>query len=181
MSFFDLLAFVPLAIITNTAFPYPFEPVLLLVTAGQPPSVIAVYAVLGSLCAGVAAFVDIHIMARVGGMVGRGPRWSPANLHRWWFYLVAFASALLPVPYSIVRVTLARGRPDPRLYAGVVALGRLPRYFAAVYVWHQLRLPLWTTGLLVVAGLPWLFKRRKATDRQAHPALSRQAIPRAGT
>ncbi len=180
MNVFEFVAFVPLAIITNTAFPYPFEPVLLLVTAGQPPSVVAVYAVLGSLCAGAAGFIDLNVMARVGGIAGRGSGWSPANLHRWWFYLVAFGSALLPIPYSIIRVALARGQPDPRFYAGVVALGRLPRYFATVYVWHQLQFPLWATGLLVAASLLWLFKRPKSADRQAL-ALSREVIPRART
>ena len=165
----DLLPFIPLALLTNTVFPMPFEPVLLWFAGRAAPSDVWVFPGVGSVCAGVGAALD----ARLVGMLGR--RWQgrrglegplpPAGAG---FYFGAFLAALLPIPFTTVRLALLRVRPRLPLFALTVSVARLPRYFVTVLLWRSLELPGWAAGALVLAAVAYaLLARRRGTAASA--------------
>jgi uncharacterized membrane protein YdjX (TVP38/TMEM64 family) len=166
----DLLVFVPLAVLTNTAFPLAFDPVLLSVASRHSFAVASSYAALGALCAAVAGFLD----AKVLGAVGSSPLGArlPALPHLIdkYFYPGVVVMALLPLPFSLVRVALVAKRPHPALYGAVVAAGRLPRYLLTVYFWQSLTLPPWIAPVMLLAAVPWAmwhwgsFRARNTSD-----------------
>ena len=151
----DLLSFLPLAILTNTAFPFPFDYVLIFFAENYEPHQVWVFAALGSVCAAIAGFVDIKVLTAVGERTGRGKRWRAWNLDRSWFYAAVFLCAFLPVPYLLVRLVLVLGSPHPVLYAATLGSARLPRYVIIVYFWQQLNLPPWASAALVASALPF--------------------------
>jgi hypothetical protein len=166
----DLLLFIPLAVLTNTGFPLPFDPVLLWFTAGRTFGQASVFAGFGSGCAGLAALADVTII----GALGR--RWSyrqgvGASMPRAGrgFYAAAFVVALLPIPYVTIRVALLKVRPRPLLYALVVSGARLPRYLVIVHLWQTLAPPGWAGGVLVLLAMGWMQWRRsdEAVIRQS--------------
>ena len=150
----DFFLFWPLAVLTNTAFPFPFDPVLIYF-AGRHPALTGVFAVGGSLCAAAAGVIDAKLMGKAGG-------WVPAPCARFipeWggvrFYALTFIFAFAPLPFSVIRVAILRGRPRPLLYGAAVGLGRLPRYLMTVYLWRSLTQPGWAkaAALLSIAAL----------------------------
>ena len=162
----DLLLFVPLAILTNSVFPFPFEPVLIFFVERYPPGLVTMFAAVGALCAGAAGFVDIWVMRGVGKWVRRGED-GPANFHRTWFYGSVLLAAFLPLPYVVVRLALVKGTPHPWVYALVIAAGRFPRYVLVVGAWQALALPWWASSALVIISLPLLvrgLRRRPARE-----------------
>jgi hypothetical protein len=166
----DLILFLPLAVLTNTAFPVPFDPVLMSFASTHTRAEACVFAVLGSLCAAGAALLDTRVLGRVGaalGVSGKGVGGAPC---RRWFYALTFAVALLPLPFSLVRLALMRARPDPAKYAVAVGLGRLPRYLATVFLWQGIAAPSWVGQAILPAAIAialvqyWLSRRRTAPD-----------------
>ena len=156
-----LLLFIPLAVLTNTAFPLPFEPVLLWFAGGPALADAWVFAGVGSGCAGLAVLVDLAVIGAVrrqwSGRTGTGaplPRAGRA------FYLGAFLVALLPIPFTTVRLALLRVRPRPLLYALIVAGARLPRYLVTIFLWQHLALPGWVAGALVLSAVGWMVLTR---------------------
>jgi membrane protein YqaA with SNARE-associated domain len=161
-----LLGFAALAIVTNTAFPYPFEPVLLVFAEGAGPRAIVLLSGTASVAAGVAALIDYHLLGALRNkLFAKGAR----DLHRWWFYAGVFATALLPIPYTVTRAALLRGRPNPLLFAATVTLARFPRYVLTIRLWHLVAPPAWILAALVVLGIlmavHMLRKRRRSTTR----------------
>lgn len=150
----ELWLFISLAILSNTAFPLPFDPVLVWFAEGHSAAEAIVFAGLGSVCAGLAGLVDVALAGRVGrrlwsrtGRAGRAGRW---------FYLAVFLAALLPIPFTTIRVMLLRIRPHPMMYAVVVSGGRLPRYLVTVRLWQSLAIPAWVGPALVLASAAWI-------------------------
>jgi hypothetical protein len=162
----DLLLFIPLAVLTNTAFPLPFDYVLLWFAAGRAFPEACAFAAVGSGCAGLAALVDLSV---IGGI---GRRWSertgngapPTRAGRG-FYVGAFLVALLPIPYTTIRLALLRVRPRPLIYALTVVAGRLPRYLVTLLLWRSLALPRWVAGALVLSAVVWLLLARRGDVR----------------
>ena len=157
----DLLLFLPLAVLANTAFPLPFDYVLLWFAAGKAFPEACGFAGLGSGCAGFAALVDLTVI----GAAGR--RWSeragggrPMPRAGRGFYVAAFLVALLPIPYTTIRLAMLRVRPRPLLYALTVATARLPRYLVTLLLWRSLALPDWVAGALVLSAVGWMVLTR---------------------
>lgn len=144
------VVFAMLAVVTNTAFPYPFEPVLLLFAEGATPSDLILLSVTGSIAAGIAALIDHRLLSALGHKLFAA---RVRNFHRWWFYAAVFATALLPFPYTATRAALLRGRPNAVLFAGTVTAARFPRYLLTVHLWQVLTPPRWVTVTLVAAGV----------------------------
>ena len=86
-------------------------------------------------------------------------------------YLDAFLVALLPIPFTTVRLTLLRVRPRLAPYALTVAGARLPRYLVTVLLWRSLAPPGWVAGLLVLAGVGYMLLagQRPARELTAPP------------
>jgi hypothetical protein len=162
----DLLLFIPLAVLTNTAFPLPFDPVLIWFAGGHTFAEACVFAGFGSGCAGLAALVDVTVIGALGRRWGHrkaaGTPMPPAGRS---FYSAAFAVALLPIPYTVVRLALLRVRPRPLLYALIVSVARLPRYLVIIRLWQTLALPGWAGGAVVLSALGWIAWRRLRHDR----------------
>lgn len=149
MTWLELGPFIGLAVLTNTAFPMPFEPVLLAFGGGRTGSGILLVCALGSVAAAAGALVD----AGCFGFVRRGVRrlhGGSEQLAGPRFYLLTAGAGLLPIPFSVVRAALVRVRPRSLVFAGIVGVTRFPRYLATVYAWKSLALPEWAGW--VVAG-----------------------------
>src|SRR6185436_20779602 len=61
MSLTSLVVFVPLAILCNTVAPVPFDPVLIAFASRESPAAAAILAIVGSVCAGIAAALDLTL------------------------------------------------------------------------------------------------------------------------
>ncbi len=150
MTALELLVFSALAVLTNTVFPVPFEPVLLAYSGGAAERAWPL-ALVGSACAGVAAVIDARLMRVVQGGLDPHSRWVPlrAGVR---FHAVVFACALLPLPFVLVRASLLRARPRLAGYAAVVAAGRLPRYLLTLWAGSQVLPGSWSVTT-AVAGV----------------------------
>ena len=147
----ELLIFIPVAVLTNTALPVSFDPLLVAFAAGHGPADGWALAIVGTACAAVGALVDLRIAAVV--RTWRLPAWAhhfpaPSGAA---FYTWTALLALSPLPFVLVRAALLRERPSPALYALSVAAGRFPRYLLLVFVWQSLALPGWA-GLVIPAA-----------------------------
>ena len=170
MTALELLAFSALAVVTNTVFPVPFEPVLLAYSAGAGDRVWPL-ALLGSACAGIAAVIDAGIMRVVRG--GRDPHPGARPRAGIAFHGMVFACALLPLPFVLVRASLISARPRVAGYAVAVAVGRLPRYVFTLWAGSWLLPESLGAGLTVVSVLvtsavvlgAW---RRRTPQGEAH-------------
>ena len=155
----DILLFIPLAILTNTAFPLSFDPVLLYFSAGHSTQAAYLFALVGSFSASAAGVVDARLLGSINRIVSPKclsflPHWRGA-----YFYVWASLIAFSPLPYLIVRLALIRRRPNPFLYGLAVGAGRLPRYLLTVYLWERLALPVWVSAaILAGATLIALYK-----------------------
>jgi hypothetical protein len=162
----DLLLFIPLAVLANTAFPLPFDHVLLWFASGHTFAEACVFAGFGSGCAGVAALVDVTLIGALGRHWSsrEGPP-APVPLARQRFYVAAFLVALLPIPFTTIRLALLKIRPRPLLYALIVSVARLPRYLVIIRLWQTLALPGWVGGAFVLSALGWIVWARTAGSR----------------
>src|SRR5581483_1555422 len=94
-----LLLYVPLAVLTNTAFPLSFEPVLIWFASRCHPQQVGALVVVGALCAGVGGLIDLKLSAVLRPKVADNrwvdllPEWGGGK-----FYLLAFLFALLAQP-----------------------------------------------------------------------------------
>lgn len=149
----DLLLFAPLAVVTNTGLPLPFEPVLLYFAAPYPLRWASVFVLGGSLCAGIAGILDVWMMGLLRGFVPAAWISRLPACRGGWFYAWTAVLAASPLPLTLVRVAILRARPDPLLYGLAVTLGRVPRFLATLYVWQALAPPPQLNVLLLVAGL----------------------------
>ena len=167
----DLLSFIPLAVLTNTVFPVPFEPVLLWFAGRAAPGDVWIYPGVGSACAGLGAALDANVVGAVSRR-WRGRRGIEGELPHAGarFYLGAFVAALLPIPFSTIRLTLLRVRPRLPLYALIVAGARLPRYLLTVVLWRSLTPPGWVAGALLFGVVGYLILARQRSAARARPS-----------
>ena len=173
----DLALFGLLAVLTNTAFPAPFDPVLLCFAARYSSPLAYVFALLGSVCAGIAGRIDIRVLGRVGERIpARWARLLPTFSGRW-FYPAVMLAALLPGTFGVMRVTLVRRRPDPNWYALAVATGRLPRYLLTIHFWQVLAPPAWVPALLF--AITMAVALAVGSHRPGGPPLTTMALSRA--
>lgn len=165
----ELASFVGLAVVTNTLFPMPFEPVLVAYAAARPGQ-LWLLSIAGSLSAGGAALLDATLFRGMRYRLDRR-RARTRPRARFPYYAGVFGCALLPLPFAIVRLSLLRSRPRLLSYAGAVAAGRLPRYVALVWFGEQLQPPDTTiagVALSVVATtIAWRHMRRPRHDASA--------------
>jgi hypothetical protein len=138
MSLVDLIGFLVLAFLCNTALPLSFDPVLIFFASRVPSSAAYALAIIGSACAGVAAIADVRVsrclkVRPYGRLLATLPSLDGVR-----FYILAFLVALSPLPFSIVRLAVLRRPPETIPYAIAVGLGRLPRYLLTVSLWSAL-------------------------------------------
>src|SRR5262249_44522254 len=69
------------------------------------------------------------------------------------FYVMTFLFALLPLPFSVVRLSALSRQTRPPLYALAIILGRLPRYVLTVTFWRVLDLPHWANAVIIMAAM----------------------------
>jgi len=135
----DLLFFAPMAILSNTSLPIAFDPVLIAYVATHSTRAACAFAVAGSICAGLAGIADAKFLGLVRGRVSdRWLKWLPSWQGRG-FYLFTFLFALMPLPFTVVRLAVVRYRPHALLYSLVIFLGRLPRYLLVVFLFSVTR------------------------------------------
>lgn len=165
MIWLDLLFFLPLAVLSNTAFPLAFDPVLIYFASRHTMSAACAMAVSGSLCAGLAGVADAKLLGHFRGRVsGQWLAWLPDWRGRW-FYVLTFLFALLPLPFSVVRLAVLRQQPSPTLYGLAVILGRLPRYLLTVFFWRSLALPAWSNLVLLLAAAFTVYRLIKRPEK----------------
>jgi hypothetical protein len=167
----DILLFILLALLTNTAFPLSFDPILIYFAAGYPLQQATFFAIVGSLCAGIAGVADVKLLGKVRSLFPK--KWGiiAPNCKGRWFYVWVSLLAFSPIPFSFVRLFILRRRPDPSLYGLAVGIGRLPRYLLTVYFWQSLTLPAWVNSVLLLSVLllaffKWLFSRQSLRINQ---------------
>jgi hypothetical protein len=158
VSWRDLIFFLPFAVLSNTSLPLTFDPALIYFSSrqGSHPFVLAL---IGSVCAGVAAVADITFLSwlhrkRTHHWPARMPYWRGRR-----FYFFTFLAAFLPVPFWIVRLAVLRHPPETIPYGLAVSLGRLPRYLLTVSLWPLLGLPPGSAGILFGVVLSILLVR----------------------
>ena len=167
----ELLLFIPLAVLTNTVFPVPFEPVLLWFAGRAAAGEVWIYPGVGSACAGLGAALDANVVGAVSrrwrGRKGIGGELPRAGAR---FYLGAFLAALLPIPFTMIRLTLLRVRPRLPLYGLTVAGARLPRYLLTVVLWRSLAPPGWVAGALLCGTVGYLLLAGQRSAARARPS-----------
>ncbi|HEX6644215.1 MAG TPA: hypothetical protein VF037_06035 [Gemmatimonadales bacterium] len=173
MTWLELGPFIGLGVLTNTAFPMPFEPVLVVFGGSRSGRELLLICAIGSLCAGLGALLDAGFF----GVVRRGLRrrqGSAAPAAGPGFYWAAAAAGLLPIPFSIVRALLLGVRPRAALFAGIVVVTRFPRYVLTAQAWAALALPEWagwvlagTAGVVALEVAHQRSRRRKAASAAA--------------
>jgi hypothetical protein len=132
MNWLDLVFFIVLAFLCNTALPLSFDPVLIFFASRGTSSGAHAFALIGSVCAGLAAIADVRVSKSLqtrqyGRLLATLPSLNGVR-----FYVLAFLVALSPLPFSIVRMAVLRRPPATVPYALAVGLGRLPRYLLTV-------------------------------------------------
>jgi membrane protein YqaA with SNARE-associated domain len=153
VTWLDLLLFLPLAFLSNTALPLSFDPVLIYFASRTSISGASALALIGGICAGAGAVADVTLLRCLRRKTSeRWLGWMPYWKGRR-FYVSTFFVALLPLPFTIVRLAVLRHPPRSIPYAIAVGLGRLPRYLATVYLWAKLGLPSGSNEAFLLAGL----------------------------
>ena len=135
MNWLSLACFVPLAILCNTVFPVPFDPVLIAFTSHKCPVQAGVFALIGSICAALGAAADVKLFRNLKDHLPEKwlkllPIWSGRRS-----YVFTFFFALLPLPFSVARLAALRNPPKMIPYQLAVAMGRLPRYLLVIHIW----------------------------------------------
>jgi len=156
-------------VLTNTAFPFPFDHVLVWFVSRHPADWAVGYSVLGAVCAGIAGLFDVAFLGKLRSWAGPRLVWARFSWGRW-FYAGVFCCALLPIPFTVVRLAVLRAAPPDRwVYALVVALGRLPRYLGLVWLWRAWSPPMWVAPALVVSAVPFAIRAWQQTRISAPP------------
>ena len=171
MNWLDLIVFVPLAVLCNTVLPVPFDPVLIYFASRQTPGSAVALALAGSICAGLAAAADLTMCRQVHSRTREKwlcllPLWKGRR-----FYVLTFLFALLPLPFSVVRLAVLRHPPKMVPYQITVAMGRLPRYLLTISLWPNLGLP--PSSCIVLLGLGAAYaviQSLRSRSRQELPA-----------
>ncbi|MCI0415095.1 hypothetical protein L0222_20170 [bacterium] len=112
--------FALLAVLTNTALPFPFEPVLLFHIDKYPAIVLVLT---GSICAAAGGNIDQLLANRI-----RKRLMNKFTEARFYFYVATFLFALLPLPFSVIRVSLLKIKPKSAYYGSAIFAGRFIRY-----------------------------------------------------
>jgi len=138
MSLLQLLLFIPLAVVTNSLLPVPFEPVLLSFVAASPLDGAWVFAIAGALGAAIGEAASVSVLRSLRARLSRGkaPAWLTRGRRR--FYLWAGLVACSPLPITMVRAAAFWRQPNPIWYGVSVGLGRIPRYLLLVAAWKGL-------------------------------------------
>ena len=141
MNWLSLACFVPLAILCNTVFPMPFDPVLIAFASHKSPVQAGIFAFIGSICAAFGAAADVKLFRNLQDRIPEKwlrslPMWSGRHS-----YVFTFFFALLPLPFSVARLAALRNPPKMIPYQLAVAMGRLPRYLLIIHVWPGIGLP----------------------------------------
>jgi membrane protein YqaA with SNARE-associated domain len=148
MNWIDAICFFPLAFLCNTALPVPFDPVLIYFAAHHDSKATLVFAAGASICAGLAAVAETGVLKSLGGRMGfnDGGQFNRTLS----FYFFTMLVALLPLPFSLVRLAVVRHSPKRFPYGLAVVLGRFPRYVVTAGLWHAIHLPPWAAVLLLI-------------------------------
>jgi drug/metabolite transporter (DMT)-like permease len=126
----EVLLLIPIAIFTNTALPVPFDPLLMI--WAQSGINMFLLALTAALCAGIGSILDVRLARALGRNNIRHGREAVA------LYCATFVCALLPLPFSIIRVSLIQWTPSAILFAVVVTGGRFPRYLLILHLGRTL-------------------------------------------
>jgi len=127
-----LLLFLPLAVLTNSLLPIPFEPVLLGYANRSSPWVLVS---LGAAGAATGEALSLLLLSRVAERAGetRVPGWLLAGGRR--FYLWSTLVAASPLPIHLLRAAAVIRGSRPLPFGLCVGLGRVPRYAAVLALW----------------------------------------------
>jgi membrane protein YqaA with SNARE-associated domain len=159
----DWLVFTVVSVVSNTPVPIAFDPVLLHFARTHPGDQAWIAAVVGAVGAGaggMSEMVAFRLLRRSLPDVVKVVRSAPSGP---WFYPWTAAMALTPIPFTMVRVAACLGRARPAPYGLAIAVGRLPRNAAIVYLASSLMFPSWLGPLalaLAVSPLLWMLRRR---------------------
>jgi uncharacterized membrane protein YdjX (TVP38/TMEM64 family) len=130
-------------------------------------------AISGGVLAGLAGAVEAKIFAVLSRTVRQKPektltpQWS-GNA----FYIFSFLFALLPLPFSVVRLAVLQHRPNLFRYGMAITLGRMPRYVLTVIFWRELDPPSWMNAGIVLAAIAFVaFKTMLRCRRNGTRAL----------
>jgi membrane protein YqaA with SNARE-associated domain len=154
----DWLVFTVVSVVSNTPIPIAFDPVMLQFARTHPGNQAWIAAVVGALGAGLGGMsemVAFRLLRRPRAGAVTGVRRVPSGP---WFYPWTAAMALTPIPFTVVRVAASLGRARPGPYGLAIAIGRLPRHAAIVYLASTLTFPSWLAPLmlaLAVSPLLW--------------------------
>ena len=149
----DWLAFVTLSVVSNTPIPIAFDPIVLEFARTHPSDQAWTAAVVGAIGAGVGGTLEMfafRFLRKQYPDVGRGFFKAPSGP---WFYPWTAAMALMPIPFTVVRVAAYLNQPRPSLYGLAVTAGRLPRHAAIVALSSALSLPPWVGPILALLAV----------------------------
>ena len=155
----DWLAFIALSVVSNTPLPLAFDPIMLEFARTHPSDQACTAAIVGAIGAGAGGTFEMfafRFLRRHYPNVGRGLFKAPSGP---WFYPWTAAMALMPIPFTAVRVAAYLNQATPGLYGLAIAVGRLPRHAAIVALSSALTLPSWLgplTVLLAVSPMLWM-------------------------
>jgi membrane protein YqaA with SNARE-associated domain len=155
----DWLAFIALSVVSNTPIPLAFDPIMLEFARTHASEQAWTAAIVGAIGAGVGGTLEMlafRVLGRRYPNVGRGLFRAPSGP---WFYPWTALMALLPIPFTVVRVAAYLTRARPSLYGLAVMAGRLPRHAAIVALSSRLTLPSWVGPLMVLLAVSPLLLR----------------------
>lgn len=155
---------------TNSVFPIPHEPGVLLFAKYYDPLSITVVATVASILVSFADYAMVEAAMRhprMGALQDtRLFRWSVKWMKRWPFAIVVVFCFVPLLPLSIIRVLApASGYPIGRYIAAQI-VGRLPRFYLLAWLGRELQFPTWVlvTMFCVLAAALWLGSRSGADD-----------------
>lgn len=165
------------AIPSNSVFPIPHEPGVLLFAKYDDPVWIAAAATFGSIVMSFADYAMIESVLRRSRFAqqtrdSRLMQWGVRWMRRWPFGVVV-AFSLLPLPISIIRVLApVSGYPIGRYIAAQI-VGRFPRFLILAMIGRAIQLPTWllvgvTVGLTLALYLAG--RAEGARDREPETA-----------
>jgi membrane protein YqaA with SNARE-associated domain len=144
----ELLIFTPLAVLSNSLLPLPFEPVLIAFAAHEPLASAWALVAWGAAGAAVGEALNVRLLGRLARRAKRStlPGWLAAGHKR--FYLWSMLIAASPMPIYLARAAAVWRRPRPLLFGLCVGIGRVPRYALILAIWRGAVESGWLTALL---------------------------------